>query len=233
MQQLRRVLILGGLFVLIGAGCQAGTTEDQVLDSSDSETFSDQESVTENTNENDSMELAHPGVLEDERIQNKQVRLKTNKGDIVFRLYPETAPLTVSNFVYLAEQGFYDGLIFHRVVEGFVIQGGDPLGTGTGGPGYRFEDELGPDHIPEDLQKRMEDHEESSLYQQGIVAMANAGPDTNGSQFFIMLEDIAMANMPNLYNIFGEVTEGIDIVQEIEQEDVMEQVIVEDIPDTE
>ncbi len=151
---------------------------------------------------------AFPGVLPDERIKNKQVRISTAKGDIVFELYPEDAPKTVSNFVYLTEEGYYNGLNFHRVEPGFVIQGGDPEGTGAGGPGYSFEDEA-----------------VTKNYDQGIVAMANSGPDTNGSQFFIMLED--KSDLPKQYTIFGKVTEGIDIVKRIAVGDVMTTVEVE------
>lgn len=223
----RRLLALGGLLILIGAGCQTGTTSEQVSeDQSSTEAFSDTDS-SEDTNQ-EIMTLEHPGVLPDEQIQNKQVRIETDKGDIVFELFADTAPLTVSNFVYLAEQGYYDGIIFHRVEPGFVIQGGDPLGLGTGGPGYRFADELGEDHIPADLIQRMNDHPQKALYQKGVVAMANAGPNTNGSQFFIMLGDIPSANMPNLYSIFGDVLEGQDVVDEIAVGDVMNKVTVED-----
>ena len=155
------------------------------------------------------MTYEFPGQLEEQRIENKQVRITTEKGDIVFTLFADTAPLTVSNFVYLTEEGYYDGLTFHRREEGFVIQGGDPNGTGTGGPGYKFEDELDDDRT----------------YTRGIVAMANAGPNTNGSQFFVMLDDVAL---PHLYTIFGEVTEGMDVVDEIEIGDVMTSVVVED-----
>ena len=127
----------------------------------------------------------------------QQVTLKTEKGDIVIELYADTAPKTVDNFVTLSEKGFYDGLTFHRREEGFVIQGGDPNGDGTGGPGYKFEDELDDDRT----------------YDRGIVAMANSGPDTNGSQFFIMLSDY---DLPKSYSIFGKVIEGMDVVDEIE-----------------
>jgi cyclophilin family peptidyl-prolyl cis-trans isomerase len=142
---------------------------------------------------------------------NKQIRITTAKGDIVIKLFPETAPKTVSNFISLAEKGFYNGLTFHRREEGFVIQGGDPNGNGTGGPGYTFEDELTDD----------------KTYDRGIVAMANRGPNTNGSQFFIMLDDV---NLPKLYSIFGEVTEGMDIVDQIVIGDAMTTVVIEDVP---
>lgn len=157
--------------------------------------------------------LAFPGVLPAAEIQNKQVRITTEKGDIVFELYPDTAPKTVSNFVYLATGGYYDGLTFHRHVPGFVIQGGDPTGTGSGGPGYKFEDEL----------------TDSYKYDRGVVAMANSGKNTNGSQFFIMLKDTPISDrgMQKLYTIFGRVVEGMDVVDALRQSDKMTTVVVE------
>ncbi|MCR4278915.1 MAG: peptidylprolyl isomerase [bacterium] len=148
-------------------------------------------------------------VLPDAEILAKQVRIKTVKGDIVFELLPAEAPCAVSNFVTLIKQGYYDGLVFHRVVPGFVIQGGDPVGDGTGGPGYRFGDE------PVKLS-----------YDKGIVAMANAGPNTNGSQFFVMLES---QYLPPQYTIFGRVLAGQDVVDKIQMGDVMESVTIEPI----
>ena len=131
--------------------------------------------------------------------QNKQyiATMKTNFGDIVIQLFPKDAPLAVNNLVFLARQGFYDGVKFHRVVKGFVIQGGDPTGTGSGGPGYSFADEK----VTRD-------------YVVGTLAMANAGPNTNGSQFFITLVDLS-GQLPKNYTIFGIVTSGFDVVQKI------------------
>ncbi|MGI9540277.1 MAG: peptidylprolyl isomerase [Miltoncostaeaceae bacterium] len=123
--------------------------------------------------------------------------LATSCGDIVVELDPGLAPNATNNFVFLAEEGFYDGLTFHRVVPGFVVQGGDPSGDGTGGPGYQFEDEL-----PDDG------------YSQGSLAMANAGPNTNGSQFFIVTGDASA--LGNNFTRFGRVTEGLDVAQAIE-----------------
>lgn len=151
-----------------------------------------------------------PGVLPAEQITNKQIRIVTSKGDIVFKLHADTAPKTVSNFVYLASGDYFNGLTFHRREEGFVIQGGDPNGNGTGGPGYKFEDELNDDRT----------------YVRGTVAMANAGPNTNGSQFFIMLGDVPL---PHAYTIFGEVTVGMDVVDAIKKGDVMTTVTVEEL----
>ena len=122
--------------------------------------------------------------------------IHTNHGDISVDLFAGEAPQTVNNFVFLASEGFYDSVVFHRVVPGFVIQGGDPTGSGKGGPGYRFRDEL--------------DHPRP--YTRGTLAMANAGPNTNGSQFFICLEDVGL---PHAYTIFGKVTSGMEAVDSI------------------
>lgn len=150
-----------------------------------------------------------PAVLPVADRTNKQATIKTDKGDIVFKFYGDDAPMAVSNFIFLAKDGFYDGIIFHRREEGFVIQGGDPAGQGYGGPGYQFEDEP-----------------VTKQYTRGIVAMANAGPDTNGSQFFIMLADVPL---PPSYTIFGEVTSGMDVVDKIQIGDKMNSVTISDI----
>lgn len=137
-------------------------------------------------------------------INNKKthmITLDTNYGEIVIETYDADAPNTVKNFVTLAEKGFYNGLTFHRVIKGFMIQGGDPNGNGTGGPGYQFADELNPNT---DSYK--------AGYRKGVVAMANAGPNTNGSQFFIMHQDYPL---PNNYTIFGHVISGQDVVDKI------------------
>ena len=131
----------------------------------------------------------------------KTATLKTNMGEIVIALYGEDAPKTVLNFETLTKKGFYDGLIFHRVIDGFMIQGGDPNGNGTGGPGYVFPDEL-----------NSETPSYKEGYAKGVVAMANSGPNTNGSQFFIMLKDTPL---PHNYTIFGKVLSGQDVVDAI------------------
>ncbi|MBI3420825.1 MAG: peptidylprolyl isomerase [Candidatus Sungbacteria bacterium] len=130
------------------------------------------------------------------------ITLSTNFGTIQLETYNADAPKTVQNFITLSQKGFYDKLTFHRVVPGFVIQGGDPKGDGTGGPGYQFEDELNPN---------AESYRRG--YKKGVVAMANAGPNTNGSQFFIMLADSNI--LPHNYTIFGNVTAGLDVVEAI------------------
>jgi len=139
-----------------------------------------------------------------------EVTIATDKGDIVMLLDATLAPNTVNNFVVQARSGFYDGLTFHRVVPGFVIQGGDPDGSGRGGPGYKFKDEP-----------------VRGAYTLGAVAMANAGPDTNGSQFFICIDDCTDKLQP-LYNLFGNVTSGIEVAQAIQVGDKMTKVTVTD-----
>ena len=131
--------------------------------------------------------------------QNKgyQAVIKTNYGDIAVQLLPMEAPLAVNNFVFLARQGYFDGIKFHRLSKGFVIQTGDPTGTGSGGPGYKFADET----VTRD-------------YVAGTLAMANSGANTNGSQFFITLSDLS-GQLPKKYTIFGEVTKGMDVVENI------------------
>jgi cyclophilin family peptidyl-prolyl cis-trans isomerase len=138
------------------------------------------------------------------------VTIATDKGDIVMALDAALAPITVNHFVVNARKGFYDGLTFHRVVPEFVIQGGDPEGSGRGGPGYKFADEP-----------------VRGEYTLGAVAMANAGPDTNGSQFFICIDDCQRKLQP-LYNLFGYVTSGIEVAQSIAVGDVMRSVTVVD-----
>jgi peptidyl-prolyl cis-trans isomerase B (cyclophilin B) len=126
-----------------------------------------------------------------------QMTMTTNRGDIVLELFDEDAPETVGNFRRLAEDGFYDGLIFHRVIPDFMVQGGCPEGTGTGGPGYTFKDEINDHKVV-----------------RGALAMANAGPNTNGSQFFIVTAD-ACPWLDGKHTVFGEVADGMDVVQEI------------------
>jgi peptidyl-prolyl cis-trans isomerase B (cyclophilin B) len=139
--------------------------------------------------------------------------IKTNKGDISLKLFDDQAPMTVANFVNLAKRGFYNGLKFHRVINDFMIQGGCPLGTGTGGPGYKFQDEF----------VRELKHDKP-----GILSMANAGPGTNGSQFFIT--HIATPWLDGKHTVFGEVVSASDqdVVNSIQQNDVIEAVVIDD-----
>lgn len=146
----------------------------------------------------------------------KLIDIKTAKGVIEIEMYPEDAPKTVENFATLASQGYYNGLTFHRVEPGFVIQGGDPNGNGTGGHsvyGDTFEDELNPNTASY-----------KAGYQEGVVAMANRGPNTNGSQFFIMLAD--NQGLPHAYTIFGKVVKGMDVVHQIAVGDKMDTVTI-------
>jgi len=129
---------------------------------------------------------------------NPVVVMETSEGTVKIELWPDKAPITVKNFLRYVDDKFYDGTIFHRVIIDFMIQGGDPNGNGTGGPGYKFEDELNPSTASY-----------QAGYKKGVVAMANAGPNTNGSQFFIMLEDYPL---PNNYTIFGKVISGQNVV---------------------
>ncbi len=131
-----------------------------------------------------------------------QVKLETTRGDITLELYPEHAPKTVNNFIFLVKEEFYDGVTFHRVIENFMIQGGDPTGTGRGGPGYRFEDELVDNPLKHGSK---------------VISMANAGPNTNGSQFFIT--HLPQPHLDGKHTVFGKVIQGDDVVDVIRQGD--------------
>lgn len=133
--------------------------------------------------------------------------IKTAKGDLMLELYPQDAPVTVNSFVTLARKGFYNGLTFHRVIPGFMAQGGDPTGTGSGGPGYKFQDEFS-----------------SRTHQEGSLSMANSGPNTNGSQFFI-----CYAPQPHLngkHTVFGQLTQGMDVLKQLVNGDKMNEVVI-------
>ena len=135
--------------------------------------------------------------------------IATNRGDIVLALDAQHAPKTVNNFVFLAGEGFYDGVTFHRVIRDFMIQGGDPTGTGSGGPGYRFEDEVRNNPLK---------------HETGVLSMANAGPNTNGSQFFITHSP--QPHLNGKHTVFGKVTSGMNVVNAIRQGDVMTSVTI-------
>ena len=128
--------------------------------------------------------------------------METDKGTIAIKLHADKTPITVNSFVFLCKQGFYDGIIFHRVIDNFMVQGGDPTGTGSGGPGYQFEDEFHPD---------------LSHNKRGILSMANAGPGTNGSQFFITHGPTP--HLDNKHSVFGEIIEGEDVFMSIPARD--------------
>src|SRR6478736_5930930 len=143
----------------------------------------------------------------------KTATIKTKHGDIRLKLYADKVPKTVANFEKLAKDGFYDGLVFHRVIPDFMIQTGCPQGTGTGGPGYKFADEF---------------HPTLKHSGPGVLSMANAGPNTNGSQFFIT--HVATPHLNGKHSVFGQVTEGQDVVNAIKQGDIMKTVTVSDVP---
>lgn len=145
---------------------------------------------------------AKPPAMEIDPKKQYTATLDTEKGKIVIQLFADKAPETVNNFVFLARQGFYDGMIFHRVIKDFMAQGGDPTGTGRGGPGYKFKDEFHPTLR----------HDKP-----GVLSMANAGPGTNGSQFFIT--HVPTPWLDNKHSIFGTVTEGMDVLLSIPPRD--------------
>ena len=155
---------------------------------------------------------ATPPAMQINITKNYLVTMETNKGTIELQLYPQFAPKTVNNFVFLIREGFYDGVVFHRVISNFVIQGGDPTGTGTGGPGYRFEDEFKGNPL---------------RHETGYLSMANAGPGTNGSQFFILHSP--QPHLDNRHTVFGRVTKGMNIVNAIRQGDRMEKLTVQEV----
>jgi peptidyl-prolyl cis-trans isomerase B (cyclophilin B) len=137
------------------------------------------------------------------------VTLRTGRGDIVLELFPEHAPMTVNNFLFLAGEGFYDGITFHRVIPDFMIQGGDPTGTGSGGPGYSFKDEFTGNPLRHGI---------------GALSMANAGPGTNGSQFFITRRP--QSHLDGRHTVFGKVVTGQEVVEAMRQGDRIESVII-------
>jgi peptidyl-prolyl cis-trans isomerase B (cyclophilin B) len=145
-----------------------------------------------------------PPEMQIDVSQNYSVSITTNRGTIGLELYPQHAPKTVNNFVFLAEQGFYDGVTFHRVIEDFMVQTGDPTGSGRGGPGYKFVDECVGNPL---------EHERC------VISMANAGPNTNGSQFFIT--HLATPHLNGKHTVFGKVTSGRDVVDAIVQGDTI------------
>lgn len=150
-----------------------------------------------------------PPPMQVETTRPYKATIETDRGNIELELYPEHAPKTVNNFVFLAQEGFYDGIVFHRVISNFMIQCGDPTGTGRGGPGYRFEDELDGNPL---------------RHERGVISMANAGPDTNGSQFFITHGP--QPHLDGRHTVFGKVTRGQDVVDAIRQGDTMRKVTI-------
>jgi len=151
----------------------------------------------------------NPPEMQIDPDKSYDARIETDKGDIVIELCPQHAPKTVNNFVFLAGEGFYDGVLFHRVINDFMVQGGDPAGTGRGGPGYKFEDELNANPLTHEAK---------------VISMANAGPNTNGSQFFIT--HCPQPHLNGKHTVFGKVTSGQDVVDAISQGDKMIKVTI-------
>lgn len=154
---------------------------------------------------------SQPPALEIDPAKKYKATIETARGNIVIELAPQYAPKTVNNFVFLARQGFYDDILFHRVISNFMIQGGDPTGTGSGGPGYKFEDETRGNPLK---------------HETGVLSMANAGPGTNGSQFFIT--HAPQGHLDGKHTVFGKVAEGQDVVNAIRQGDKMDKVTIEE-----
>ena len=147
--------------------------------------------------------------MEIDPAKNYRATIETDRGNIVLELYPTYAPKTVNNFVFLARQGFYDGIKFHRVIPNFVIQGGDPTGTGSGDPGYKFEDEVRNNPLK---------------HETGVISMANAGANTNGSQSFVTHSP--QPHLNGKHTVFGKVIEGQEVVNAIKQGDTMRKVTI-------
>lgn len=150
-----------------------------------------------------------PPAMQIDPKKTYHATIETNRGTISIELFPKNAPKTVNNFVFLAKEGFYDGVSFHRVISDFMIQGGDPTGTGRGGPGYKFEDETKGNPLTHDT---------------GVISMANAGPNTNGSQFFITHSP--QPHLNGKHTVFGKVVTGQDIVNAIRQGDTIAKVTI-------
>jgi peptidyl-prolyl cis-trans isomerase B (cyclophilin B) len=153
------------------------------------------------------MQWENPPEMQIDVEKSYTATLETDKGAIQLELQPKDAPITVNNFVFLAREGFYDGLTFHRVIGDFMIQGGDPTGSGSGGPGYKFEDETKDNPL---------------THETGVISMANAGPNTNGSQFFITHSP--QSHLNGRHTVFGKVTDGQDVVDAVEQGDAIKKV---------
>lgn len=156
-------------------------------------------------------QYSSPPAMQLDETKSYKATIKTNRGDIVIDLHADKVPNTVNNFVALARDGFYDGITFHRVIADFMVQCGDPTGSGRGGPGYRFNDEFHPELVHDGP---------------GVLSMANAGPNTNGSQFFIT--HVATNWLDNKHSVFGKVRSGQDVVDAIQQGDMMERVEIEE-----
>lgn len=193
------VLIVGGLAIFL---TRSNNESEPAIEIAEEESVSElnlenieNQQPTSATIKEAMTDQKQPPAMQIDSSKTYTAVLDTTQGPVTIAFHADKTPITVNNFVSLAREGFYDGTIFHRTIPGFMIQGGDPEGTGRGGPGYRFADEPF-----------------EGKYTKGTVAMANAGPDTNGSQFFIMHDDYAL---PPNYVIFGQVTEGLEVVDKI------------------
>lgn len=198
------ILLISAALLLGGCGNNNAnngeTTTDQAAGNTTDQTKPAEETPSETTPATqETKSWDNPPAMEIDVNKSYEAEVTTSKGTFTIELFAKDAPKTVNNFVFLSKQGFYNDVIFHRIIESFMIQTGDPQGTGMGGPGYKFEDE-----------------KTSYQYEPGIVAMANAGANTNGSQFFICTgaDSTSLNSQPN-YTIFGKVTNGMDVVKQI------------------
>ncbi len=182
--------------LLLLAACGGGDSEELIQSPRTQNSPAPTSATTERTPSPMNKQYSSPEQVIDPEA-TYTATIDTNYGQIVVELLTNEAPIAVNSFVFLARDGYFDGVKFHRIVKGFVIQTGDPTGTGAGGPGYRFSDEP-----------------VTRNYEPGMLAMANSGPNTNGSQFFITLADLS-ARLPKNYTIFGKVTDGMDVVEKI------------------
>jgi len=189
------VFITLGIILLIGGYVVQSGNKEKAFPVSEEHINQQEEKGDKMVQEEKTQDTLEFPKMQIDKSKTYKAVLSTTEGVITISLYADKTPITVNNFVYLAQKGFYDKTIFHRIIKDFMIQGGDPKGDGTGGPGYKFDDEPF-----------------EGEYKRGIVAMANAGPNTNGSQFFIIHKDYAL---PPNYVIFGEVAEGIEVVDKI------------------
>ncbi len=202
----KNILVLVFLVIIFGGWYIFDRQAKDTITSTNDNYYSNQSVSVDNSK--NITEIATSTNTNQSKNSMNTITIETSKGTIVFETYDTDAPKTVENFVTLANKGFYNGVIFHRVISGFMIQGGDPTGTGMGGPGYKFADELNP---------QTDSYKQG--YKRGVVAMANAGPNTNGSQFFIMHKDTPL---PNAYTIFGHVISGMEVVDAIAASQVNE-----------
>ena len=195
---------------LLGAGCANSAPVSTPVAPAPAAPVSEPTSTT-TPSMSSSTNLTFPGILPADQVNKKRIRIKTTQGDMVVELDHAKGPRAASNFFTLVKAGFYNGTIFHRLIPGFMIQGGDPTGTGMGGPGYEFEND-NVTGLPEKEFNMQGQRFTAPYYPDGTLAMANAGRDTNGSQFFIMVADYPL---PPDYSVFGRIVEGLDVAKKI------------------